>query len=161
MADWYVFLHLVFVFLLLAGEGILAAVGISLPKANGHVATVLRLSSMSSFTGRVIMRAGAVGLLVFGILAAIEKNYSLGSTWISISFVLWLLAVAIAEIVLNPAERRLHGKAKELHDQGVERSDELHAAASNPKVAILGNVELLIVLTFLVLMVWRPGSEFT
>lgn len=151
------FLHLVSVALLIGGAGISSACGIAYGKTNDTklIATLAGLSSRAEYTATV---PGAIGAIVFGTWLADYAGYDFGATWLTISYILFVIALAIGSGVLGRFDRKLARKARELQAQGVAQSDELQADASNPVMGLLGMLLMLIVFALIFLMTVKPGA---
>jgi hypothetical protein len=60
--------------------------------------------------------------------------------------------------VLGPHGRRIARQAAELRLNGVDESEELRAEAAKPLIAVLGNLQLVLILALLFLMTVKPGA---
>jgi len=151
------FIHLVGVFLILAGAGVSTASGIAMTRTN-----VVRSIGLLAGTGRVaelfVTVPGALVTIVFGSWLVAEVGvYEFSQPWISTSYVLWFAAMGIGTGLLGPILKRIEARAAALEAEGVDTSDELKAMASDPKLPLFGNVLHVLTLAVLALMVFRPG----
>jgi uncharacterized membrane protein len=153
-----IFFHLVGVVVLAAGAGAAMASGIVMSRTD-EVRTIGALSRLAEAVEHFVTAPGAVITLVTGTWLLIDFDFfDLGETWLWLAYVLWIVAVGLGEGVLAPFHRRLHRQAAALERAGVERSVELHQAAAAPLGAITGMVLTALLVTFLYLMVFKPGA---
>jgi uncharacterized membrane protein len=151
------FLHLVFVALLIGGEGVATATGIGMSRTSDtrSIETLARISAKAEY---IALIPGAFGAVVFGTWLVDEAGFDFGSTWLSLSYLFWAAATAAGLFVLGPHGRRVARQAAELRLNGVTESEELRATAAKPAIAVLGNLQLVFILALLWLMVAKPGA---
>jgi uncharacterized membrane protein len=151
----YLFGHLLGVFLLLAAAGISTASGIMVARVTAaNVAlTLLRLMRFSEY---VVTSAGAVLVVVFGILLVNEADYSMGDPWISGAFTLLIVILAIDHGYLMPQAKKAARMAEALGDGPV--SKELSDHLNNPLTIAAGALLDVSFLVFLFLMIAKPGA---
>ena len=152
------FVHLVGVFLILAGAGVSTATGIAMTRTN-----VVRSIGLLAKTGHVaelfVTVPGALIAIVFGSWLVAELGaYEFSQPWISASYLLWFVAMGIGTGLLGPILKRIEARAHAFEAEGVDTSDELKAMAGDPKLPLFGNLLHLITLALLALMVFRPGA---
>ena len=75
-----------------------------------------------------------------------------------VAYVLWAIAVVVGVFALGPHARRVARHAAALVEDGVTESEELHAEAAKPAMAMLGMLEAVIIVAFLYLMAAKPGA---
>ena len=96
-----------------------------------------------------VVTPGLVGLIVFG-SAAVGTSpgdiYKMSQPWISVAFLLALIALALVWFVLVPAQRRV-----------AEASSDHEASRLSRQAAGMAGVLHLILVVALVMMVWKPG----
>jgi uncharacterized membrane protein len=114
-----------------------------------------RLSTKAEYFALV---PGAFGAMIFGTWLVDEAGLDFGDTWLSLSYLLWALATAVGLFVLGPHGRRIARQAAELRLNGVDESEELRAEAAKPLIAVLGNLQLVLILALLFLMTVKPGA---
>lgn len=151
------FLHLVSVALLVGGEGVATATGIGMSKTS-DTKTIEMLARLSSKAEYFALLPGAFGAIIFGTWLVDEAGFEFDQAWLSISYVVWAVAVAVGLLVLGPHARRVARQAAELRLNGVGESEELHAEASKPMIAMLGMLQLVFILSLLWLMTAKPGA---
>lgn len=152
------FLHILGVFLILAGSGVATATGIAMTRTNA-VRAISLLARTARSAELFTIVPGALLAIVFGSwLVAEVGSYEFSDPWVSASYALWLLSIGISTGVLGPMLKRIDARATELGAQGVEASDELRAQAGDPKLALLGNLLHVMTLALLALMVFKPGA---
>lgn len=150
------FLHIVSVVLLVGGAAVSSVCGILYPRTNDTkvIATLAGLSGRMEYTLTV---PGAIGAIVFGTWLAEEGNY-MGDAWLTISYILFFISLAIGSGVLGRFDNRIAKRARELQGQGVATSDELQAEAANPLMGVLGMALMVMIFVFIFLMTVKPGS---
>lgn len=152
-----VFLHLVFVGLLIGGEGVATATGIGMSKTS-DTKTIEMLARLSTKAEYFALVPGAFGALIFGTWLVDETGFAFGDGWLAASYVVWAVAVGVGLFVLGPHGRRVARQAADLRLDGVAESEELRVVASKPTVAILGVLQLVFILALLWLMTAKPGA---
>ena len=114
---------------------------------------MLRLERLSP----MLTIPGAVIALIFGTWLVTEMNYQFSEAWISLSYLLWFVALALSAGVLGRSSARANAIAKRELAAGREESPELIAAVLDPKVTTVMNVLHVLTLVFFALMVFKPG----
>ena len=155
--DWLLFLHLLSAFAVAA-----AIVVFSVLVASGWTrdvpSDVVRLFRLSK-TGEVLVAAGSVGVLVFGIWLAIDaQGYSPWDGWIIAAYVLWLLLGAVGNLtgkIYNAARDRARALVAEGRN---ERSPELAAMLRSRRGLVLQVASVLLLVLFLLDMLFKPGA---
>jgi uncharacterized membrane protein len=155
--EWLLFLHLVFVALLIGGEGVATASGIGMSRTS-DTRTIETLARISSRAEYFALLPGAFGAMVFGTWLVDEAGLDFGEAWLTISYLVWALATATGTFVLGPHSRRVARQAAELRLNGVRDSEELRSEAGKPVIAVLGNLQLVFILALLFLMTVKPGA---
>lgn len=150
-------LHLLGVFALLMGFGLNMFLGISLTKATA-VSEFASSTKLMGTAGKNLIRGGAVLLLVAGLALVEPSGHEFEELWVGASVVLWIIAIANGESILGPHAKAIGMKASKLMADGVTESEELQAMANSKKIMITGNIQLLLILSFLALMVFKPGA---
>lgn len=150
------FVHLVFVALLIGGEGVATATGIGMSRTS-DTKTIEMLARLSSKAEYLALIPGALGAVVFGTWLVDEAGFEFEQGWLTASYVVWAVATSIGVFVLGPHGRRVARQAAELRLNGVDESEELHAEASKPLIAMLGMLQLVFILVLLWLMTAKPG----
>lgn len=152
----YLFLHILGAFLLMGGS-VLGEVSVAAMRrsTNAHV-----LLTLATLTSRIPLMTipGALLTVVFGTLLIPLYGFSHSAMWLNVAYVLWIISMALSVGVLGPAERKLHALAQRDAAAGNEASAELIAAVNNGKFRMVVHLLSLMVLVFLVLMVFKPGS---
>lgn len=156
--DWLLFLHVLAAFSLVAAEVlftfvILGSRSLAVPS---DVARMFRLSRI----GEVLVNAGAIGVLIFGIWLGIDVDgYELWDGWIIAAFVLWALFAESGRRVgkiYNAARDRARALLAENRN---EPSPELNAILRSQTGLALQAASVVIVLLFLVDMIYKPGPR--
>lgn len=156
--DVLVFCHILGVVVLAGGAGVGVATGIAMSRTDS-VRSIATMSALAERSEHFVVLPGAILTLVTGTwLIADFESFEIGETWLWLSYCLWVVAVGLGEGVLAPFHRRLHQRAAALEAAGVERSAELEKAASARVGSLTGGVLTAVLLVFLYLMVFRPGS---
>lgn len=153
--EWYLFGHLLGAFLLLAAAGLTTGTAIAVSRTNSArtAVTLLDLMRMSEL---IVTSAGAILVLVFGILLIDEADYSFGDGWISAAFALYVLLLAVDHGFLMPRNRRSRRLADSLGDAPV--NDELRGMLTDPVTTAVGVGLDVGLIVFLWLMIAKPGA---
>jgi uncharacterized membrane protein len=155
--DWLLFLHVLAAFAFVAAEVlftfiIVAARNLDVPS---DVVRIFRLSRL----GEVLVNAGAIGVLIFGIWLAIDVDgYELWDGWIIAAFVLWALFAELGRRtakIYNAARDRARALVAENRN---EPSAELNAILRSQAGLVLQAASVVIVLLFLIDMIYKPGA---
>jgi uncharacterized membrane protein len=99
----------------------------------------------------------ALGTIIFGTWLVREGNWALKG-WLIAAYVLFVIALGIGGGVLGRHSQQIARKARELIGQGVDESEELRREAAAPLIQVLGMVEVAIIISFIYLMVGKPGA---
>lgn len=150
------FLHLVSVGLLIGGEGVATATGIGMSRTS-DTKTIEMLARLSTKAEYFALIPGAFGAVVFGTWLVDEAGFDFSQGWLTASYVLWAIAVAVGLFVLGPHGRRVARRAAELRLNGVTESEDLQAEAGKPLIGMLGMGQLVVILALLWLMTAKPG----
>ena len=151
--DWLLLVHILGAFLFLSGSivaGVLAfaAMRRELPS---EVALLLRLTRPIV----VLVGIGSIVALGLGIWLAEYVGYGVDQGWVIAAIVLWVVSGAIA----GPAGTRMrHARelAEQLAEDGDRPSEQLRLAVRDPRTLAMNVVAFLLLVTILVLMVWKP-----
>ena len=161
--DVLLFFHILGVVLIAGGAGVGIATGIAMPRTTS-VKTIGSMSALAARAEHFVTTPGAVLTLFTGTWFIVDDGgevfhqFDLGETWLWLSYIVWVIAVALGEGVLARFNHGLHRQAQALDAQGIETSEELQAAASSPTGPVVGAVLSLLLLLFLYLMVFQPGG---
>lgn len=98
------------------------------------------------FSTRVGLPA-AVILLIAGLWMVIDGGVAGGSTWITVGFVLWLLAAVVGSALMHPAARRMRGAASDT--EAIEYAK---------RIVLIGGAEIIIVAIAIWVMGAKPGG---
>ena len=71
---------------------------------------------------------------------------------------LFVIALGIGGGVLGRHSQQIAAKARGLIGQGVNESVELQREAAAPRIQVLGMVEIVIIISFIYLMIGKPGA---
>lgn len=154
--DWALLLHLVGVVLLFSGMSLAAVAQVAAHRRErpAEIAALLGLPR----TGVVFVAAG--GLLVVGsglwLIEVSNGFYSLGDGWIAGALGLLVLAFVVGAIGgQRPKRARL--LAERLAQEGKNKSTELESLLDDSLSLALNYTAAALVVTALVIMVWKPG----
>jgi hypothetical protein len=107
----------------------------------------------------VLVNAGAIGVLIFGIWLAIDVDeYQIWDGWIIAALVLWALFAEVGRRVgkiYNAARDRARSLVAENRN---EPSAELSAILRSRTGLVLQAASVVIVLLFLIDMIYKPGA---
>ena len=152
--NWLLFFHLLGAFCFVAGAAVAGTLQIGALRRErpSEILTLLRLTRV----GVLLVVAGAVLTLAFGIALASHLGYGLTPGWIQAALGLWLASVVLGAIGGRTA-RHARYRAEELAAAGDQPDEELRALVAHRPSLILSYVSGLLLLVILVLMVWKPG----
>jgi uncharacterized membrane protein len=153
--EFYLYGHLLGVFLLLGAAGLSTGAGIALARTTS-ARTVVTLTNMIRYSELIGTSVGSVLVIVFGILLVNKHDYSMGDPWISAAFALLIVVLAIDHGYLLRQNRRAHGLAVALGNGDV--SSELRTHLNNPVITAAGALLDISFLVFLYLMIAKPGA---
>jgi uncharacterized membrane protein len=153
--QWLLALHVTSAFLLLGGGAWAATLNLlALGRADrpSEVATLFALIRPAV----LVLGAGSIGTLVFGLWLVHEASYGYGQFWIWAAIILWAVAGGLggAGGKRDEQTRRL---ALRLATEGDAPSEELRARVRDRTSLLLSYGSGLALLLILVLMVWKPG----
>ena len=151
----YLFFHLLGVFLLLAAAGLSTGTGIAVARVTkaGQVVTLVKLMRASEL---YVTSAGTILAVIFGILLVDETIYEISEGWISASFTLIVVVLAVDHGFLMPRAKKALRMAESLGDGPV--SEELSTHLNNPVTIAAGALLDISFLVFLWLMIAKPGA---
>ena len=148
--DWVLYAHVVFGTLWLGGvmyqEALTA--GARREGRDAYVRTAIRTQSVN---GRIypIVTILILATAVWMILVRDELGW--GDTWISLSFLIWIIGVATGVGYFTPKAKAME---KQLADDGV--TDELQRLVE--QVHRVARIEVIVLLALAFLMIFKPGA---
>lgn len=155
--DWILALHLLSAFAMVSATVlfwilIVASQRIDLPAVTLQLSPVARV-------GGIVMAAGSVGTIGFGLWLAISLDaYQVWDGWVIAAIVLWAIAGETGRrtgVLYTAAMNR----AQELHAAGsTGPSDELLAMNRTRTGILLHAVSTLALVLLLIDMIWKPGT---
>ena len=156
--DWLLFLHVAAAFALVAALVVYWVIAIAARNVD-RPSESLRYFRVAK-PANVLVIAGTVGTLVFGVWLAIDAEaYKLWDGWILAAFALWALSAVTGQrggvAYANAAKLagRLAGEGR-----GDDQSEELRALLQDRRAMWLNIVSSLAVLVLLVDMIYKPGA---
>lgn len=153
--EFYLYGHLLGVFLLLAAAGLSTGTGIAVARTRS-AKVALALLNLMRFSELVVTSAGTVLVVLFGILLVDKAGFSMGDGWISAAFALLIVVLAIDHGFLMPRNKKGRQMAEALGDGPV--SPELSKHLNDPLTVAAGALLDISFLVFLWLMVVKPGA---
>ena len=159
---FYNFLLLVHLFLVIIGVGAAFAIpvmAVQLKRLQGTSLTQALKAAYDSARFLIVPSIAIAGLVGPFLVLASDDVIEMSDTWISLGFLLWLVAIAIGIGVQWPNERKKVEIAKALEDEGADTAalsaqlDSLYG-----KAAMWGGINHLIFLGLLIVMIWKPGA---
>ena len=152
--QWLLLFHLLGAFLFVSGAVVAAVLQLAAMRRErpGEIAVLLGAIR----AGVLLVAAGSVLVLVFGIWLAEHVGYGLGEGWVSLALGLFVLAAALGGVAgrQDKATRKL---AVRLAEDGDRPSPELHRRLRDPVPLALNYGSGALVLAILVVMVWKPS----
>jgi uncharacterized membrane protein len=151
---WLLFFHLLGAFCFFAGAAVAGTLQIGAMRRErpSEILTLLRLTR----AGVVIVVAGAVLTIVFGVALASHLGYGLSPAWIRAALGLWIVSIVLGALGGRTA-RHARYRAEELVAAGDRPDEELRALVRHRPSLLLSYASGVILLVILVLMVWRPA----
>jgi len=156
MIRFWLFVHIFGLVMLAAGVGIANLSGIMMGKATSSemLAMWSRLNHKIEYIATL---PGALLLLVAGTVLVDKEGYDYTTGWVAAAYVLWVVAVFLGAVVLGRHAKRIHALATEEMGSGAG-PDRSTALARSPVGPVVGNLLNVIILVFLYLMIFKPGS---
>jgi uncharacterized membrane protein len=156
MIRFWLFVHIFGLVMLAAGVGIANLSGIMMGKATSSemLAMWSRLNHKIEYIATL---PGALLLLVAGTVLVDKEGYDYTTGWVAAAYVLWVVAVFLGAVVLGRHAKRIHALATEEMGSGAG-PDRSTALARSPLGPVVGNLLNVIILVFLYLMIFKPGS---
>lgn len=137
-----------------SGAGFLSAI---VAGPNADVATIARSARIGLLGGRVTTFAALLVLVAGTWMVFDEDAFDFEQTWLSVSYVLWIVAMGLGGGVMARHERRVMRAA----DAALERGETTNAAVQDdwnaPITRITGATLLVLYVVFVYLMVAKPG----
>ncbi len=154
--QWLLFLHIVSVLFLVGGAATSTALGIASTKT-ASIKVIAAFAGLSARVEHFVTIPGALATIIFGTWLVRDGDWALKG-WLIAAYALFVIALGIGGGVLGRHSQRLAGRARELVAQGVDESEELQREAAAPLVQVLGMVEIAILISFIYLMIGKPGA---
>ncbi|HEX6032007.1 MAG TPA: DUF2269 family protein [Tepidiformaceae bacterium] len=154
-SEWYLFGHLLGVFLMLAAAGLTTGTAIAVARATSAKVVVTLLDLMRA-SELYITSAGVVLVLVFGMLLIDKRDFSFGDGWISAAFTLLIVVLAVDHGFLMRRNRKSRALAASLGDGPV--NEELRTMLNDRLTTVVGVLLDLSFVVFLWLMIAKPGA---
>jgi hypothetical protein len=151
--QWLLFFHLLGAFALVAGAAVAGTLQLTALRRErpSEILVLLRATRV----GVVLVVAGAVLALAFGIALASHLGYGLSPAWIQAALGLWAASV-VAGAIGGRTARHARYLAERLAAEGDEVSEELRALVGHRPSLWLSYVSSILIGAIIVLMVWRP-----
>jgi hypothetical protein len=153
--DLALFGHLVGVLLLVSGA-VVASVAFESARSREAPAEIALLLGLAR-TGAILAMLGIVIVPVFGFWLVDAADVSTGAGWLRAAFLLFIAAAVLGGIG-GRAPRHARELAARLAAEGKPATSELRALLDDPRARLVNYASGLLILTVLVLMVWKPGS---
>ncbi len=156
--DWLLFLHVASAFALVAALVVYWVIAVAGRRVERPVESIryFRIAKPAN----ILVIAGTVGTLVFGIWLAIDMDeYSLFDGWILAALALWVVAAVTGQRG-GAAYANAQKLAQRLEGEGRadEASMELKALLTDRRAMWLNIVSSVAVLVLLVDMIYKPGA---
>ena len=153
MTKALLFLHLLSAFVFVAGAvtaGVLQLTALNRERPS-EIALLLRTTRIAV----LLVMAGAVATLGFGLALAGHEGISFGTGWIAASIALWVASVVLGGLGGRTA-RHARYLAERLAAEGDRASAELRALVAHRPSLLLSYASTAAIVAILVLMVWKP-----
>ena len=106
----------------------------------------------AAWVGNVVYLPASVVVLVFGVLAVLEGDWSFGDPWVSIGLAGVLVTALTGSLFFGPELKRIAALAES------EGPDDTQVMQRTARLVRLGRVDLVVLLVVVVVMVLKPGS---
>ena len=153
--SWAVFFHLLGAFVLVSGV-VVAGVAFEAARRRrrpGEVALLLRLTRV----GVLLVVAGALVVLVFGLWLVDLDDAGFGTTWVEASLGLFV-AMLVVGAIGGQRPKRARMLATQLDEQNAAETPELRAMLDDRTALVLNYLSAALLLAIVVLMVFQPGD---
>lgn len=107
----------------------------------------------------------AVPILGIALVGMSDKTWKFSQLWISLSFLLYIVGLALALGLHLPNVKRMNALSRQLVEGGSRPGatsepppEAAELEARQKRAAALGGILNLVMMVILVLMVWKPGS---
>ena len=155
--DWLLFLHVASAFAMVAAYVVFTVVLVAGWRTD-RPTSVLALFHVTRPAG-VLIAAGALGTLVFGVwLAIYVDGYELWDAWILGALVLWAIGTETGRRAGTEFARANDVAARLAAEGRDEATDELRATLRSRKGLLLYTISTAAVLGVLALMMFKPGA---
>ena len=157
LQDWLIALHVLAAFSLVAAL-VLFSVVIAFGWSRDRPSEILRLVRAVQ-VGNVLLAAGAIGTIVFGVWLAIKMDeYSILDGWVIAALVLWVVLMETGRRTGKLYERS-RDRAHELAGGGADVADAGLRELQRSQPALLFHVASCVLAFLLILdMIWKPGA---
>jgi uncharacterized membrane protein len=153
VTHWLLFFHLLGAICFFAGAAVAGTLQLGAMRRErpSEILTLLRLTRV----GVVVVAAGALLTLGFGIGLAEHEGYGMSPGWIQAALALWVASV-VAGAIGGRTARHARYRAEELAARDDLPDPDLSALVSHRPSLWLSYASGALLLAILVLMVWRP-----
>jgi uncharacterized membrane protein len=153
-AHWLLFFHLLGAFCFFAGAAVAGTLQLGALRREkpSEILTLLRLTRV----GVLLVVAGALLTLGFGIALAEHLGYGLSPAWIQAALGLWVASVVAGGIGGRTA-RHARYRAEELASAGDLPDPDLTALVRHRPSLLLSYLSGALLFAIVVLMVWKPS----
>ena len=153
--SWALFFHLAGAFLFVGGS-IVAAVAFEAARRRREPAEIALLLGLTR-AGVLLVAAGTLIVLPFGLWLVHLDGYGYGDGWITAAFALFVV-VSVLGAAGGQRPKRARKLAERLAASGDAETPELRALLDDSTALALNYASAAIVVAIIMLMVFRPGS---
>ncbi|HEX5369699.1 MAG TPA: DUF2269 family protein [Dehalococcoidia bacterium] len=147
-------LHVIAVVLLGSGFVLETITGILAGRARS-VAEARVYARLIAFSENWLSPAAAVALAVFAYATADRGGFRLGTTWLVIAQVLFVIIVVVALVFLRPAARKLQAMTSAAPDGPI--TPDIAAYLKSPLFPVMGTLVSVLFIFIIYLMVSKPA----
>jgi uncharacterized membrane protein len=137
-----------------SGAGLISAIAAG---SKADVATIASSARVALLGGRVTTFAALLVLVVGTWLVLDNDTFDFEQTWLSVSYVLWIVAMGIGGGLMARDGRRVLKAAEAALERGEVENAAVRDAWNAPTTKIAGGALLLLYVVFVYLMVAKPG----
>jgi uncharacterized membrane protein len=155
--EFYLFGHLIGVFILIGAAGLSTTVGV----VSGRMSSAPVVVALLDLQHRAEWFAtlpGAVIAVVFGSLLVDKAGYSMSDAWVGAAYVIVIVALVLDLGYLMRKNRAARAAAAELASASKGIDDNVRRMLTEPVVATAGVLLDVSFIVLLYLMVWKPGA---
>ncbi len=120
-------------------------------RRSNDTARLVAFARDSEWVGQRVYLPASVTVLVFGVLAVLEGNWSFGDPWVGIGFAGIIITALTGSLFFGPETRRIRELAES------RGGDDAEVRRRLDRLITIGRVDILILVLVIFDMVFKPG----